>query len=42
MRFSDSQKPFIGPYFLKASSAYCEHVGVKRQLGGFSGEMHFL
>jgi hypothetical protein len=32
-------KPFTGPYFLKASSAYCEHVGVKRQLDMVKGEM---
>jgi hypothetical protein len=42
MRFSDSQNPLTGPYFLKASSAYCEQVGVKRQVCGFSGDMHFL
>jgi len=29
----------MGPYFLKASRAYCEQVGVKRQLAGVNGEM---
>ncbi len=40
MRFSDSQNPLNGPYFRKASRAYWEHVGVNRQVGGLSGEMH--
>lgn len=40
MRFRDSQKPFIGPYFLKASNAYCEQVGVNLHVGGLRGDMH--
>ena len=28
------------PCFLNASSAYWEHVGVKRQAAGVSGDMH--
>ncbi len=40
MRRTASQRPFIGPCFFNASSAYCEHVGVKRQHAGFSGEIH--
>lgn len=28
MRFMASHKPFVGPCFLMASMAYCEHVGV--------------
>jgi hypothetical protein len=32
MRLKDNQKPLIGPYFLNASKAYCEQVGVKRHL----------
>lgn len=33
-------RPLNGPCFRKASSAYCEQVGVNRQDGGLSGEMH--
>ena len=40
MRRSESQNPLKGPYFRNASKAYREQVGVKRQLGGYSGEMH--
>ena len=37
--FSDSQNPLKGPYFRKASSAYWEQVGVKRQQDGLRGDM---
>ena len=33
--------PLKGPCFLIASTAYCEHVGVKRHEGEVRGEMHF-
>ena len=39
MRFRVSQPPFRGPYFFNASSAYWEHVGVKRHAEGVKGEM---
>jgi len=35
-----SHKPFTGPYFLSASNAYVEQVGVNLQQAGLSGEMH--
>ena len=34
-----SNKPRPAPYFLIASTAYSEQVGVYRQLAGVSGEM---
>ena len=34
-----SHNPLTGPCLRNASRAYWEHVGVKRQLGGNSGEM---
>ena len=34
-----NQLPLIGPYFWMASTAYCEHVGVKRQLGPNNGDI---
>jgi len=39
MRLKASQPPLMGPYFLSASSAYWEQVGVKRQAGGVKGLM---
>lgn len=36
-----SPSPRIKPHSEKASIAYCEQVGVKRQHGRFSGEMSF-
>lgn len=39
MRLKASQKPFSGPYFLKASSAYWEQEGVNLHVGGLRGEM---
>ena len=38
-RFAVSHKPFIGPYFFKASIPYCEQVGVYRHLEPSHGEM---
>ncbi len=35
-------KPFIGPCFFRACTAYSEQVGVKRQDGGVSGEIQYL
>jgi hypothetical protein len=40
MRFIASQNPLTGPYFLKASMAYEEQVGVYRHLGPSIGEMN--
>lgn len=40
-RLRASQSPLPGPYFLNASTAYCEQVGVKRQEGGVNGEIYF-
>ena len=34
MRLNASHPPLSAPYFSMASSAYCEHVGMKRQQGG--------
>lgn len=34
-----SQEPLIGPYLRSASRAYCEQVGVNRQVAGLSGEI---
>jgi len=39
MRLNASQPPLSAPYFSIASSAYCEHVGIKRQQGGRQGEI---
>jgi hypothetical protein len=39
MRLIASHSPFMGPYFINASFAYCEHVGVKRHDGGVKGLM---
>nr|DAF45421.1 MAG TPA: hypothetical protein [Siphoviridae sp. ctBLh2] len=36
-----SQIPLIGPYLRRASTAYCEQVGVKRHEGGVKGEMQY-
>ena len=41
MRQTAKYKPLTGPCFLRASTAYCEHVGVKRHEGPSSGEMAF-
>ncbi len=36
-----SARPFIGPCFIIASLAYCEHVGVNLHAAGVNGLMHF-
>ncbi len=41
IRFIASQPPFNTPYFLIASVAYAEQVGVKRQEDGSQGEITF-
>ena len=37
-----SNEPLIGPCLRSASMAYAEHVGVKRQQGGFKGDIEEL
>lgn len=39
MRFIASHRPFAGPYFVMASTAYSEQVGLKRQVAGVNGLM---
>jgi len=39
-RRTASHKPFTGPYFRSASTAYWLHVGVNRHEGGVSGEIN--
>ncbi len=41
MRFKASQPPFRAPYFVIASIAYWEQVGMNLQLGGRVGEIYF-
>jgi len=38
-RFTVSQNPLNTPYFLNASSAYCEQVGVNRHFGPRKGDI---
>jgi hypothetical protein len=40
MRFAASHMPLNIPYFLIASKAYCEQVGVNRHLGPSIGEIN--
>ena len=40
-RLSVSHPPFRGPYLRNASTAYAEHVGVKRHDGGVKGDMQY-
>lgn len=40
-RRSVSHDPLRGPYLRRASTAYCEQVGTKRQEGGVKGEMQY-
>ena len=42
MRQMASRSPFIGPCLRSASMAYAEQVGVKRQQGGFKGDIEEL
>ena len=35
-------KPFIGPCFFNASTAYSEHVGTNLHEGGVIGDINFL
>jgi hypothetical protein len=37
--FAARKKPFKGPYFLIASNAYAEQLGVNRQHEGKNGEI---
>lgn len=38
-RLTVNHSPLNTPYFLKASSEYCEQVGVNRHLGPITGEI---
>jgi hypothetical protein len=40
MRRTANQLPLSGPNRSMAVKAYCEQVGVNRQVGGNSGEMN--
>lgn len=42
IRFTARYNPFTGPCFFRASTAYCEHVGVNLHDGGVNGEIQFL
>ena len=41
IRLVANQRPFNGPCFFTACTAYSEHVGVYLHDGGFSGEIAY-